>query len=60
VLALSDDLTAKGLSAAQLVREVSALIQGGGGGQAALATAGGKNCTGLKPAIQKIVELATK
>jgi len=60
VLALSDDLTAKGLSAAQLVREVSALIQGGGGGQAGLATAGGKNCTGLKPAIQKIVELATK
>jgi len=60
VVALSDDLTAKGLSASQLVREVAALIQGGGGGQAALATAGGKNCDGLQAAIHKVVEVVTK
>ena len=60
VVALSDDLTAKGRSAASLVREVSALIQGGGGGQATLATAGGKNYQGLQAAIQKVAEVGTR
>jgi alanyl-tRNA synthetase len=39
-------------NAAQWIREVSPLIQGGGGGQAAFATAGGKNPAGLAPALQ--------
>jgi alanyl-tRNA synthetase len=41
-------------NAAQWIREVSPLIQGGGGGQAAFATAGGKNPAGLSAALQAL------
>jgi alanyl-tRNA synthetase len=41
-------------NAAQWIREVSPLIQGGGGGQAAFATAGGKNPAGLGAALQAL------
>jgi alanyl-tRNA synthetase len=41
-------------NAAQWIREVSPLIQGGGGGQAAFATAGGKNPSGLPEALKKL------
>ena len=41
-------------NAAQWIREVSPLIQGGGGGQAAFATAGGKNPAGLTAALQAL------
>jgi len=41
-------------NAAQWIREVSPLIQGGGGGQAAFATAGGKNPAGLDAALQAL------
>jgi alanyl-tRNA synthetase len=54
VVALSDDLVAKGLSAATLIREVALLIEGGGGGQPTLATAGGKNCNGLEAAMNSV------
>ena len=60
VVACSDDLVAKGINASKLVREVAPLIQGGGGGQPSLATAGGKNCNGLQAAIDKIIELIQK
>ena len=46
--------SSKDLNAGQLVREASKLIQGGGGGQAAFATAGGKNADGLDEAIALI------
>lgn len=55
---LSDNLVALGLNAGQLVREAAKLIQGGGGGQAHFATAGGKNADGLSVAIDKVIELA--
>jgi len=58
VVALSDDLAAKGLNASALIREVAPLIQGGGGGQPTLATAGGKDCNGLESAMKKVIELA--
>ena len=59
IVAISDDLAAKGFSASQLVREASSLIQGGGGGQPTLATAGGKNVLGMEAAIAKVIEKAT-
>lgn len=52
---LDDALAAqKQWSAAQWIREVAPLIQGGGGGQASFATAGGKNPAGLVAALQAL------
>lgn len=51
---VSDSVIAdKGLNAGNLVREVAKHIQGGGGGQPFFATAGGKNPSGLKAAIEE-------
>ena len=55
-LMLSDELVEKGLNAGQLVREAGKLIQGGGGGQPNFATAGGKDKSGVKRALDKIIE----
>lgn len=60
LLAYSKDLTAAGKNAGEEIREAAKLIQGGGGGQASLATAGGRDSSGLKAAMDKLVELATK
>ena len=54
---LGDEITAQGVNAGAVVREAAKLMQGGGGGQAFFATAGGKNPDGLQAAIDKAVEL---
>lgn len=59
LLMYSDDLVARGRNAAADIREAAKLIQGGGGGQPSLATAGGRNVDGLGAALDKMVELAT-
>jgi len=59
-LMYTDDLTTKGYNAAKDIREAAPLISGGGGGQNFLASAGGKNITGLAAAIVKLTELATQ
>ena len=59
MLMYSNDLVAKGRNAGKDIREAAKLIQGGGGGQPGLATAGGRNVNGLADALDKLVELAT-
>lgn len=55
-LMLSDDIVAGGANASSIVRETAKNIQGGGGGQAHFATAGGKNPDGLSKAYEDILE----
>ena len=59
VLMYSNDLVADGRNAGKDIREAAKLIQGGGGGQPGLATAGGRNPEGLAEALNKLVEVAT-
>jgi alanyl-tRNA synthetase len=54
---ISKNLTKeKDLNAGTIVRELGKFIQGGGGGQAFFATAGGKNPAGIKEALVKAKE----
>jgi len=56
----SQDLVAAGKNAGKDIREGAKFIQGGGGGQPGLATAGGRNAAGLDEAIDALIEVATK
>ncbi len=60
LLMYSSDLVAKGRNAGLDIRGAAKLIQGGGGGQPGLASAGGKNAEGLKKALEILVDAATK
>ena len=59
MLMYTSDLVAAGKNAGKDIREAARFIQGGGGGQPGLATAGGKNPDGLKEALEKLIDLAT-
>ena len=60
LLMYSADLVAAGHNAAADIKEAAKLIQGGGGGQPFLATAGGRNSDGLQDALNKMVETITR
>jgi len=59
-LMYTKDLVEKGHDSSKDIRTAAKLIQGGGGGQKFLSTAGGKKIEGLNGALDKMVELATK
>jgi len=53
VVALSDTLVGKGdLKAGEIIKKISGHIKGGGGGQPHLATAGGKDASGITDALE--------
>ena len=56
LLMYSQDLVKAGKNAGADIRDAAKLIQGGGGGQPGLATAGGKDIAGLGAALDKLVE----
>ena len=60
LLMYSADLVAAGRNAAADIKEAAKFIQGGGGGQPFLSTAGGRNVAGLQDALNKLVETATR
>ncbi len=60
ILTITDDLIKKGLHAGNLVKELAKITQGGGGGRAHLATAGGKNPEKLDEAIAYLKILIEK
>ena len=60
VLMYTDDLVAKGKNAGNDIRQAAKLILGGGGGQPWIATAGGKDVSGLAAAMEVLVDNATK
>ena len=54
---ISKDLASKkDLNAGKIVRELGKYIQGGGGGQAFFATAGGKNPAGIEEALSNAIQ----
>ena len=58
MLMITDDLVKnKKLNAANLINEISSEINGGGGGQANFATAGGINSDGINKALEKVILL---
>lgn len=57
IVALTSDLTAKGLKADDIVKQVAATVGGSGGGKPDLAQAGGKDASKLPEAMEKAVEI---
>ena len=60
LLMYSRDLVAAGKNAQADIKAAARFIQGGGGGQPGLATAGGKNLAGLPEALEALVASATR
>jgi len=56
-LFLSQPMVDAGYNAGKIIREAAKFIQGGGGGQPFMATAGGKYVNGIDEAMDKIEEL---
>ena len=59
LLMYSQDLVAAGKNAGKDIREAAKCIQGGGGGQPGLASAGGKDVNGLASALEALKAAAT-
>ena len=59
-ICLTDDLVKKGLSAQNLVKEISDIIGGGGGGRDNIAQAGGTKCEQIQKAFDHIKQILKK
>jgi len=55
--AVTDDLIKKGLSAGDIVKQISPIVAGAGGGRPQMAQAGGKDPSKLKDALARAAEL---
>ena len=56
-ISASADLVERGINAGKIVGQAAREMQGGGGGQAHFAQAGGKNPEGVKAAMDKVFEI---
>lgn len=59
IVFLSQAMIDAGFSAGKIVKEAAKYIQGGGGGPAFMATAGGKYIDGIDEALDKVIEITT-
>jgi len=59
-LMYTDNLVSHGYNASKDISQAAKLINGGGGGQAFFATAGGKDVKGIDYAMEKLIEIASK
>ncbi len=57
---VSENLVKEGLHAGKIINEVAKIVEGGGGGRADFAQAGGKKPSRLKEALEKAPEIAKK
>ena len=57
VVTATKDITAKGVHAGKLIKEIAALTGGGGGGRPEMAQAGGKDVTKLDEALSAVAKL---
>jgi alanyl-tRNA synthetase len=55
IVVLSQALVDAGKNAGQIIKSAAKNIQGGGGGQAWMATAGGRNADGLTTAMEEMI-----
>ncbi|MHC1708325.1 MAG: alanine--tRNA ligase [Bacteroidales bacterium] len=60
VMITEDLVKSSGMDASKIVRELAKDIEGGGGGQAFFATAGGKNIPGIQTALEKAIHYVKK
>lgn len=57
LVAVTDDLVRKGLKAGDIVKQIAPIVDGGGGGRAQMAQAGGKNPKRLDDALAQAAEI---
>lgn len=60
LLAAASEKTSKVLPAGNLIKEISPMVGGGGGGRPTLAQAGGKNPAGISEALKKAEEILSE